>query len=90
MRQKTNVKYEVFFTLYKRVNERWKKALCTYMYIYIIYICIYVCFCCLVNTDVLLDAKREAITVFVVIPDDSFYFAAVVCVVENLAESGVV
>lgn len=84
------MKYEGFFTLYKRVNERWKKALCTYMYIYIIYICIYVCFCCLDNTDVLLDAKREAITVFVVIPDDSFYFAAVVCVVENLAESGVV
>lgn len=88
MRKETNVKYEVFFTFYKRVNERWKKALCTY--IYIIYICIYVCFCCLHNTDVLLDAKYEAITVFVVTPDDSFYFAAVVCVVENLAESDVV
>lgn len=42
------------------------------------------------NTDVLLDAKCEAITIFVVTPDDSFYFAAVVCVVENLAEGGVV
>lgn len=39
---------------------------------------------------VLLDARRDAITVSVVIPDGSFYFAAVICVVENLVESGVV
>lgn len=53
------------------------------------YICFF-CFCCLDNTDVLLDARCKAITVFVVTLDDSFYFAAVVCVVENLVESGVV
>lgn len=68
------------FTLYKRVNERWKKALCTYNYIYNVYI--YTFAFCLVNTDVLLNAKCETITVFVVILDDWFCFAAVVCVVE--------
>lgn len=62
-----------------------------YLYVYIYNIYMYICLlCCFDNTDVLLDAKCEAITVFVVTPDDSFYFAAVVCVVENLAESGVV
>lgn len=79
------------FTLYKRVNERWKKASCTYIYNYI-YVYIYTFAFCLVNTDVLLNAKCETVTVcfLIVTPDDWVCFAAVVCAVEILAESGVV
>ena len=82
--------WSIIHFVQKGKREMEESIVYLHVYIYIIYICLYVCFCCLDNTDVLLDAKGETITVFVVIPDDSFYFAAVVCVVENLAENGVV
>lgn len=73
----------------REMEESIVYLICIYIYIIYMYICFF-CFCCLDNTDVLLDARCKAITVFVVTLDDSFYFAAVVCVVENLVESGVV